>query len=380
VIADTPQAPAPQSGSPRPAAPPEVEPAPIQLPLDQLTAELKIDSLYAGEIEIRQWATKVVVDHGKIAVAPFALQLNEAPISASANVDLTRPGYAYDLALDASQVPLAPLVNSTAPEYKNRIRGNVLAKLQLAGAGITGASLQKHLRGEASLSSTNLHFEIVTPRLKRVLTALATAFRLEDLAKSPLTLLSAQAKVADGRVQVQPLVAASEAFFARVEGAVELAPVLTNSSLNLPVQLALRDDLARQIRLANLQPASPTNYLALPPLVRIAGTVGTPETEIDKLRLAALLAGSVGSAVGGQTGTALQGVGGLLQGDTKGALGALGNLLQGQKPGSTTNPPPPTVVTNTGRSAATNLPPPPPTTNSPPKASVPGSPGSSRKP
>lgn len=319
---------------------PETEPDPIVLPLRKLTADLQVNALYLHEMAISNWTAKAVVDNGRIVVDPFNLAFNNAAVTAQADLDLTRPGYVYDLKLNAAGIPLEPVVNSTAPEYQGKVKGNVFSQLQIAGAGITGTNLQRNLRGTVHLSCTNLNFEIVTPRTKRLLTTLATAFRIQDLAKAPLTLLATDIVITNGSVNVQPFTAASDAFFATAEGAIRLAPVLTNSTVNLPVQFALRQDLARQIKLANLTASSRSNYLALPPLIRLAGTVGVPETEVDKVRLAALLAGSLGGAIGGQTGTALEGVNSLLQGNTQGALGSLNNLLQRQ---GATNAPAPTT-------------------------------------
>jgi hypothetical protein len=309
------------------------------------------------EIAIKNWVGKVVVDDGKVTVSPFSLSFNDTPVTARAFLDLTRPGYVYDLGLDAPALPLEPIVNSTAPDYRGKVRGNLLSQVQVAGAGITGPSLQRSLNGAIRLSCTNLNFEIVTPRTKRLLTTLATAFRIQDLARSPLTLLMTDLAITNGSINVQPFMAASDAFFATAEGAIRLAPVISNSTVNLPVQLALREDLARQIKLVNLTPSTRSNYLALPPLVRLAGTIGAPETDIDKVRLAALLAGSLGGAIGGQTGTALEGVNSLLQGNTQGALGSLNTLLQRPTPSPATNAPVPGVRSTPLTNAPSQAPP-----------------------
>lgn len=333
-----------QQSPPEPG--PETEPPPVALPVRQLTADLQVDRLHLRDLTVRDWVARAEIRDGRVRLTPCTLRLEDAPASATLTLDLTRPGYVYEVGLEASRVHLGPLVDAFAPEYAGKIQGDLNARLQLSGAGVTGPNLQRHLRGTAAFATTNLNFQIVTPRARKLLTVLATALRLEDLANSPLTLLSAQMDLGEGLVHIRPFVAASDAFWATAEGVVRLAPVLTNSPLELPVQLALREDLARQIKLVNLTPSARTNFLTLPPLVKIAGTLGAPETQIDKLRLTALLAGSVGGALGGTAGNALQGVGGLLQGNVESAVGALGNLLPGARPPASTNAP-----------SATNAPP-----------------------
>lgn len=343
--------------APAPPGAPEQEPPAVSPPLRHLTADLKVDNLFVRELAVKDWVAKMVMDDGKVSIAPCTLRLQEAPVSASLKLDLTRPGYVYDLGLEAAEVRLGPLVDAFAPEYAGQISGDLFARLLLSGAGITGPSLQKNLRGQVLLNTTNLNFQIVTPRTKKLLTTLATALRLDALANSPLTLLTAQMDIGDGQVAVRPFMAASDAFFATAEGAIRLAPVLTNSPIDLPVRIALREDLTRQLKLVNLAPTAHSNYFALPQFVKIRGTLGSPETEIDKLRLTALLAGSVGGAIGGTAGSAVQGVGSLLQGDVQSAVGALGNLIQGGKPGSVTNAPA-AKGTNAPASTTTNAPPP----------------------
>ena len=353
--------------SPAPVTP-EVEPPPVHLPIRQFTGDLSISNIFAREIIIKDWVARAVVDQDRITVAPFSLRIHDAPVSAGLKLDLTQPGYVYEVSLDAADVKLRPFVNSLAPAYLDQARGDIYAKVRLSGAGITGPSLQRNLSGEASLNLTNLTVQIITPRTRKLLTTLATALRIDDLANSPLTLVAAQMQIGGGSIAIRPFTAASAAFFATAEGAIQLLPVLTNSTVNLPVQLALRQDLARQVKLTNLQPAANTNFLTLPPLVKIGGTVGSPEAEIDKVRLTALLAGSLGGAIGGTTGNAIQGVGSLLQGDTGAAANALGNLLQGRKPAAT-NAAPARAATNAPAAGATNAPA-PPTTNAPARSGV----------
>ena len=345
----------------------EVEPPALSLPLRQLDASLDVAALYLREVEVREWKAKAQLKDNRLSVSPFSLKLNGGDVTATAALDLTRPGYTYQFTATANQVPLAPLVNSSAPDYRDSVQGQFLGQLAIGGAGITGPSLQQHLNGTAQVSSTNLSFQIVTPRTKKLLTTLATALRIQDLAQSPLTLLAANVLITNGAVNVRPFTAASDAFFATSEGVIRLEPVLTNSTIQLPVQFALREDLARQIKLTNLTPSARTNYLALPPLVRLAGTLGAPETEIDKVRLAALLAGSVGGALGGQTGTALQGVGSLLQGDAKEAIGSLNTLIPGQRPAALSNVLSLTNLLSPAK-ALTNAP-------TPPSTNVPARPG-----
>ncbi len=352
---------------PASAPPVETEPPPVQLPVQRLTADWQVDQMHLGTLVIRDWTARTVLDQGRLTLQPCTLKVSDAPLSTALRLDLTRPGYGYELDLDTPGLPLGPLVDAFAPDYAGQIQGDLQARIRLTGAGVTGPALQRHLAGQITLATTNLNYPIATPRVRKLLTTLATVLRLQALATSPLTLVSAQMNLGQGRIALQPLTAASDAFWARGEGEIRLAPVLTNSPIDLPIQIALREDLARQIKLTNLRPTARTNFLALPPFVKVVGTLGAPDTQFDQLRLAGLLAGSVGGAVGGTAGEATQGVGSLLQGNVPAALDTLGNLIQGRKP--ITPPPtntPPATSTNVPRAGAATNAPPPATTNAPP--------------
>src|SRR5262249_27351932 len=115
------------------------------------------------------------------------------------------------------------------------------------------------------------------------------------------------------------------------QGAIPIADVLTQSTLNLPVDFSLKRALAQK---ADLIPAgTPANadYVALPRFVTLTGTLGDPKAKTDKTMIAALLvksgigiAENLGVKVDGKTGDALKGVGNLLTGSSSTATNAAG--------------------------------------------------------
>jgi hypothetical protein len=131
----------------------------------------------------------------------------------------------------------------------------------------------------------------------------------------------------------------STAFQVEARGGVTLASVLTNSAIQIPVKVSLRQSLADKV---GLVPAgTPTNatYVRLPDFVTMKGTVGQPKADINYLALTAVAA-KASAGIGGR-------IGGAGVKDATGVLGAVGNLFGG---GGTT-------ATNAPRAAATNQPP-----------------------
>jgi hypothetical protein len=73
----------------------------------------------------------------------------------------------------------------------------------------------------------------------------------------------------------------------------------------------------------------------LPAFVKVAGTIGQPKTETDKLVIVGLVskvAAGIPGVVGGKAGNILQGVGGLLTGQAPAGANPSTNQLSTNKP------------------------------------------------
>ena len=118
----------------------------MNLPLQNFTVAADIGQLYLHEVAITNFQTTVKMDGGHVLVKPFQLVLNGAPVNASADLDLSVPGYKYNLHVNADQVPLAPLVNTFAPDRQGQLGGTLTAHAQIAGAGTTGDEFEEEPR------------------------------------------------------------------------------------------------------------------------------------------------------------------------------------------------------------------------------------------
>ena len=369
-------APATPQPAPSPAPPgPEQEPPAKQLPFQNFTAEASIGRLYLHEVAITNFQAVTRIDGGHVVVNPFKLSVNGAPVNLLADLDLGVPGYKYDCSFNAQAVPLAPLVNSFQPERKGQLSGTFTGGAKIAGAGITGTSLQKNLRGDFDAGSTNLNLSVANVRspmlrtLVKVVTmipelaknpesavgslvssltagsgATRTGGLSADLERSPIDQIVGRGTIGSGQVVLQDALVQSPAFQAKASGTITLAAILTNSALQIPVTIALSRPVAERI---NMVPANtPTNavYALLPDFLTMRGTVGEPKSDINKVALAGTLLKSVGSLIpgtvgGGKTSNLMQGLGGLLTGGSAAGTNAtgtnappakgLGGLLQG---------------------------------------------------
>jgi len=361
-----------QTGPSATPAGPEKEPEPTRLPLSNFTAEAAIGAIYLHEVQITNVQVLTKIDGGHVVLNPCKLVLNGAPVNTTVDLDLGVPGYKYDLGFNAQAIPLAPLVNSFKPEYKGIVSGTMTAQTKIDGSGTTGPSLQKSLTGHFDVVSTNLNLSVdnlpnksVSARLlKTVVNAItvipdlvknpsgAGASLLQglvsptsggstrtgqttDLKKSPINSIVMHGTMGSGQILLQQTMIQSPAFRADATGTVTLAPVLTNSTIQIPVAVSLERGVAQSIHL--LSPDTPTNaaYARLPDFLTEKGTLGDPKADVNRtVLIGAVLKGASGLA--GKNSGLLQGLGGALTGSGSSGTNTtgtnqskLGGLLEG---------------------------------------------------
>jgi hypothetical protein len=302
----------------------------MTLPL-QLTAAVNLGQVYLHDITIQNCQVTAKVAGGKITLDPCRLLLNGAPVAANVDLDLGVRGYTYALTFQMDKVPLEPIADTFSPATRGQYQGLIIANAQLKGAGITGASLQKSLSGQASFCFTNADLQLSGPKTKTIIVPIATLLGVPEITQSPLDWLQAQTEMGGGSIKLTRFTAQSAAFQATTTGVIPIADVLNNSPLNLPVGFALSRSLAQR---TSLLPANtPTNaaYAMLPQFVTVTGTLGAPKADLNKLALGGLLldagtgiAQKLGVKVDSKPGNVVQGLGG---------------LLTGQQPATSTNQP-----------------------------------------
>ena len=311
---------APQTG---PAAASAQEPAAIILPFQNFTVAAKVGQLYLREIAITNFQTAANLDGGHVSVKPFQLVLNGAPVNATADLDLGVPGYKYNLALDADRIPFAPLVNSFAPARQGQLAGALTVHAQISGAGITSVNLQTNLAGQFNIGATNLELSVINVHssiLKSLINVVATIPQLlsnpesgilsifgqmtgqhsgliGQLQESPIEVINAQGRAGSGQINLQAATVQSTAFEADAQGSVVLAPVLTNSAINIPITVSVSQDIAKQLNLASGNNSAGATYAPLPQFLTMTGTIGDPKTQIKKTALVGLTVKSFGSGL-----------------------------------------------------------------------------------
>jgi len=341
--ASTPRA-TPAANAPAPAAgTANQEPAPVILPFHNFTASAAIGQFYLHEVAITNLLATLNLNGGRVQLKPFQLVLNGAPVSATADLNLGVPGWTYDVSFDARGIPVVPLANSFMADANGKYNGLIFAHAQVKGQGVTGVNLKQNLAGQVSLNLTNANIQLMASQTKIFfipinIQFIATLLNLPEITQSPLSGVNVQINLGNGQIDTRQAEVVSPAFMGNVHGVIPIADVLTNSPLNLPVEVSLTNALATKLALSTS--TSNNGYVQLPVFLTLVGTIGNPQPKENRLVLATLTAsaatGLISGVVGGQATNVLKTGSGVMQGLT-GLLG--GHSTTGTNQTTTTNAP-----------------------------------------
>lgn len=319
---------APETASAPVAAKPNVEPAPVRLPIRDATFDIDIARVFLRQVDVASIKGQATAKNDVVALDAFGMNVNGAPVRARARANLAVPGYDYDLDFSADRVPLGPLANSFVTALSGAAQGEVIASAKIKGAGVTGTSLGRNLAGNFDFSVTNTLIKVPEKsiRLPALITTLIPILPEEinpayllgligkkDVLAEPIRVLEAHATMANGGVQLANTRVSSAAFLTTVEGGLRWADLVDNSPLNMPVSLAF---------------ASGGQMDALTKIGAVSGTVGKAGFDKDPLGI-----GKITIKVIPGAGRALnQGVN-LLNEKTGGAVDKAGGVIRAIVPG-----------------------------------------------
>lgn len=331
--------------APADSAPAE-DPAPMDLPVKLVTANLKIDEFYARQIKVTKWITDVRVEKNRIQVEPLKLSLNGAEVTGHSNLDLSVPGFRYDVGLKTAGMPVGPFVASVVPSLAGVGDGKLDLNLEVDGEGMTGTKLRKHLKGKATVSFAGANIELLDFWKKFFLTPVAIVLRIPAILDSPIQGLTLDTDFGEGKVKLNEFKVLSPQFQVVSTGEIPIADDLMASALVLPVDMALKSEVAKSANLVKKDAPETDGFITLPKFVSMEGTVGEPKVKIDKIAIGKLFIRNVAGlpqTVVGEAGGALKGLSDLVTGDTDkdNAAGRLidgvGGLLGGEKGASVKN-------------------------------------------
>jgi hypothetical protein len=338
-------------------AKPAQEPAPINLPFKKFDLSLDIAKVHLRQLDVTGWTGKVGIDNGKVTVNPFAMNIAGAPFNLTTEADLTVPGYKYKSAILAKDIPLAPLVDTFVADMRGSASGFATIDLKADGQGITPPSLRKTLSSTLVATTTNLVVQIPKTKvhlpifgesdLTGPLRFVALVLGFGDVLVEPVRVLQVNAVTKNGHVDLAGTRVASAAFKLEPTGGITLSDILTNSPVNVPLAFYLGPSGSKHLSLTT----DASGYGKLPDFALIGGTVGKPDTKLDRVSLAALalrsavnLPGNLGGNVldafkgtGSRSSNVVQGLNSLISTNSANTNNVVGGLLKGLGFGANTN-------------------------------------------
>lgn len=333
MFAATDATPAPAEAPPPPARTgPGEEPPPVRLPLREAEISLGFERLFLEELETANLRIHVLADPHSVEAKEISLTLNDTPFKASALVDLSRPGYRYTLRGRLDPLELQPWVDTLAPAFANRFKGLLEADFSLEGEGVTGPSIRNNLNGNfrALLTDAEIRWAdldhmanqgvtSVKNLLLGLLRAVAPALGIPpgDLINPPIHEMKANLRVGDGQLDVETFRVVNDSFRVSSAGRVSLADEIEDSRIrDIPVVMAVNTNIAKRARVYRPERVR-DDMLELPPFIRVRGTLGEPDIDVQRRVITGLIAGGVVDAgVGGErTQRVLDGIGGILTGE-----------------------------------------------------------------
>ena len=304
---------------------PREESAASVLPVKSFTADLRVTRLHLGEVRADDLQADVSVTGGRVRLQPLKMSIGGAPFSLSADVDLGIPGSKYDVSWQADRLPVEPFANTFTPAMKGQVHGEFSSRAAVKGLGITGKAVRTSLVGDLGFSLTNAAIQIPAGSSKVWifpvdLNRIAGTLGLGDLTQSPITLMGFSATAARGRIVLNEALVQSDAFKVTASGGIELADLLEDSGVAVPLEVYLSPSLYQRLRPLAAESSAP--YSKLPSFVSLGGTLAKVETKLDKGKLIGL---TVGAALGlaGNSATNLVGKGISTVGKAVDGLGSL---------------------------------------------------------
>ena len=311
---------------------PSVEPVPSPSSLKSMRCELSVAQFFCGEIAMRALLAEASIENGAAQLKSLRCEVGEGKFDASATARTGTTPMTYHVRWTADRIPVEGFVNTFNPSMRGLVKGNIVSTADIKGSGVTGENLRKTLVGRASLQLTNA--TVLIPNTgKKVwilpldVNRIASLLRLKELTQSPIHLVRLDAVAEQGRIRLENTMIRSDAFLATATGGLEIVSDLGQSSLNVPIDIALSRELSRRVKLFSFTQSSEEAYSKLPSFVSLGGTLSKLETKTDTAKILGMTATAAVGLAGG-TATDIVGTAGKTVGK---AIEGLGNLLGGKR-------------------------------------------------
>lgn len=278
-----------QPAEEKPKEPKEEPPAapPTQHPLH---VKAHINELIAREMNVKPLSFDLIISNTFIRFLTHNMHINDGPIALFAQLDKGVPGYTYAADISLTNVPLAPLVNTFAPNMKDKFAGASYANVTLKGAGMTENSAPNNL-------IASLDAGMRKGRLTRVpiLDDVARVIRLDDLSDLPVGSAVLKCTARNGVATIPECDIFSKTLKAGITGTVPF-----KDEMDLQMNLALSPGAISEILSNSVYSVGiPVNktlekYVPIPTPIVVRGTLKEPKVRVSPTKFIAAVIKEIG--------------------------------------------------------------------------------------
>ncbi|RJQ19297.1 MAG: AsmA family protein [Nitrospiraceae bacterium] len=253
--------------------PPQARPLSEARPLNlNLTAEgeIRIGSASYKDIRMSDFHAKYKFRNNKIEISKMTAAAGKGKMNISSVADLSKPGYAYNLAGNLDSLHADEIVNSFFPKAKDTVFGLLSANLKLTGAGTLPESIKKNLVADGDFTIKN--GKITATQLTR---SLALFLNIKELETIDL-------KQADGTIRIRNGVARLDSIFSSDDIAMDPSGYIgLNETLDLAFDLKLSPRLTGKTMGSNIAKyiKDESGWGMIP--LKVSGTFSNPVYAVD---------------------------------------------------------------------------------------------------
>ncbi len=282
-------------------------------PVERFDLAVDVRQLKLRELLVTNWQARATVFSNSVDLGLLSLQLNGAPINARFHSTNIAGASRYELAAEIERLRLAPLVHTFYPDWTGLAEADVYWAVNVNGNARPGQSLWSAAAGNLFLGITNANFQPFNRRVQSALRPVGLLLQSPELFSSPINWASYHVQLTNQTLLLERATVISDAYVLDTGFAVPLTDDFTSSPLpRTALGLYLSRNLVTQLGfLKGFTTNQTSRYVQIPDFMFLNGTLGVPQVETDKLRLAGMTLGKAGDYVGGSAGDLLQKAGGV---------------------------------------------------------------------
>ena len=254
-----------------------------RFPVDRLEFRANVQDLALGEMQVDNWTARGVMREQSLSVNEFSLTMQGGAVEGQFTLNPRadqRP--AYDLSLEARQLPLAPIPHTFMPDVKGIRSADLTMELQAEGAGFTKEAMVETLSGSVDLRMDNINMDVADQMAQSWFAPLAGIFVADEFLSPHIRRAYLTAQVSDGTLDITDLIIAGEGFIMMAEPDIPLNVPLTESPIQSEdVAVFASLSTAREMNVVVGDPPARATHIKLPNFMELQGTLGNPQVNVQ---------------------------------------------------------------------------------------------------